>query len=364
MRLSRKALYLGGAALFVQSLSMVVAAQQGAQQAALSPAPPAGIGRDGQGRLLPFGVPAYFTPETPLGTGPYKAIMATDPSLPEHVIYHPVNMPAAAGRLPIVVWANGSCMHAGNRSRGFLTEIASHGVLVVSAGRMGHIALEVGAQENPFVSRPGGPPAPPPAPPVENDPTEPLRSTRSTVEHMRQAVDWAIAQNSRQGSPFFNRLDVAQIGAGGQSCGGGLTTTFAADPRLKTIGIFHSGTRLESSQGRAVTAEQAAASRTRLDAIHTPTIIITGDEFLDTAYQGGKDTFNYLSKVPAFHAWQDGLGHVGTYGLPNGGSLGRIAAAWYSWQLRGDREAGRMFSGPNCTLCREATWHVQRKKIN
>ena len=358
----RSALHLCGVVLLAQVLGTALAAQQGAQPAPLSPAPPTGVGRDGQGRLLPYGVPAYFTPDTPLGTGPYKAIMATDPGLPEHVLYYPKDL-AAAGRMPIVVWANGSCMHAGNRSRGFLTEIASHGMLVISAGRMGHVALEVGAQENPFVARPGGPPAPPPAAPVENDPTEPLRSTRSTVEHMRQAIDWAITQNSRPGSPFFNRLDVAQIGAGGQSCGGGLTTTLAADSRLKAIGIFHSGTRLESAPGREVSAQQAAEGRKRLDAIHAPTMIITGDEALDVAYSGGQDTFKYL-RGPVFHAWQENLGHVGTYGLPNGGSLGRIASAWYAWQLKRDRVAGRMFTGANCTLCREPTWHVQKKGID
>jgi dienelactone hydrolase len=358
----KKALSVGAAIVLAQSLHMAIEAQQGARPAPLSPAPPTGVGKDAQGRLLPYGVPAYFTPDTPLGTGPFKAIMATDPSLPEHVLYYPKDL-AAAGRMPIVVWANGSCMHAGNRSRGFLTEIASHGFLVISAGRMGHVALEVGAQENPFVTRPGGPPAPPPAPPVENDPTEPLRSTRSTVDHMRQAIDWAIAQNTRQGSPFFNRLDVAQIGAGGQSCGGGLTTTLAADPRLKTIGIFFSGTRLVSTPGREVSSAQAAEGRKRLDGIHTPTIIITGDEVLDIAYSGGHDTFGHL-EVPVFHAWQENLGHVGTYGLPNGGSLGRIASAWYAWQLRADRDAARMFVGPDCTLCREPTWHVQKKNVD
>ena len=340
----------------------VVQARQAASPAPLSPAPMTGVGKDAQGRFLPYGVPAYFTPDTPLGSGPHKAIMATDATLPEHVLYYPKDVPAA-GRLPILVWANGSCMHAGNRSRGFLTEIASHGLLVISAGRMGHVGLEVGAQENPFVARPGGPPAPPAAPPVPNDPTEPLRSTRSTVDHLRQAMDWAIAENSRAGSPFFNRLNVTQIGAGGQSCGGGLVTTLAADPRLKTIGIFHSGTRLTAAPGRTMTAEQTAEAQKRLDAFHTPTLIITGDEVLDVAYPGGHDTFKYL-KVPVFHAWQENLGHVGTYGLPNAGSLGRIASAWYAWQLRGDRTASRMFTGAGCTLCKEPTWHVQKKKID
>ena len=101
-----------------------------AAQAPLSPAPRLGLGKDVDGRPLPFGVPPYFTPDTPLGGGPHPAIMTTDPGLPEHVIYRPANL-AAAGRLPIVSWGNGACMHAGNRFREFLTEIASHGFLVI-----------------------------------------------------------------------------------------------------------------------------------------------------------------------------------------------------------------------------------------
>ena len=331
--------------------------------AALSPAPELAIGKDAEGRPLPFGVPPYFSPDTALGSGPYKAIMATDPSLPEHVFYHPQNIDAASP-LPIVVWGNGGCLHAGNRFRGFLTELASHGLLVISAGRMGHVALEVGPQENPFVPRPGGPPRPDPAPPVENDPTAPWRSLDSTVEHMREAIDWAIAENTRQGSAFYGKLDTAAIGAGGQSCGGGLTTRLAGDARLKAIGIFNSGTRLRSRTGREVTEEEAARRRDSLDEVHTPTIILTGDESLDSAYGGGQDTFEYLDDVPVFYAWQEGLSHIGTYGAPNGGSIGRIASAWYKWHLRQDAEAGRMFTGEDCILCREPGWHVQKKNMD
>ena len=109
------------------------AAQTTAPPAPLSPAPVLAAGKDAQGRPLPFGVPPYFAPETPLGSGPYKAVMATDPTLPDHILYYPANV-AAAGKLPIIAWGNGACLHAGNRFRGFLTEIASHGFLVISAG--------------------------------------------------------------------------------------------------------------------------------------------------------------------------------------------------------------------------------------
>lgn len=355
----------GGIVVVVLTTPVAVGMWAQAQQTPvpLSPAPRLAIGTDAQGRPLPFGVPPYYSHDTPLGSGPYKAIMATDPSLPEHVLYHPQDL-RAGGRWPIVVWGNGGCLHAGNRYRGFLTEIASHGILVISAGRMGHQALEVAPQENPYVARPGGPPRPEPAPPIENDPTAPWRDMDSTVDHMRDAMDWAIAENGRQGSAFYGKLDVKAIGAGGSSCGGGLTTRLASDPRLTTIAILNSGSRLQSRFGREVTDEQAAQRREALDAIHTPTLIMTGDEYLDSAYWGGRDTFEYLSKVPVFYAWQEGLSHISTYGQDNGGQTGRIVSDWYTWQLRADQEAGRMFSGEGCILCREPGWHVQKKNMN
>jgi len=330
--------------------------------APLSPPPILGIGLDNEGRPIPFGVPPYHTPDTPLGSGPYKAIMETDSTLPEHVIYRPANL-GEVDSLGIVAWGNGGCVHAGNRFRSFLTELASHGFLVISAGSMGHVALEVGPQENPFVARPDGPPRPEPGPSIENDPTAPWRTTRSNVEHMREAIDWAIAQNGISESPFYGKIDVEAVGAGGQSCGGGLTTQLASDERLKAIGIFNAGTSLESRFSRARTEEQIDAGKALLDQVHSPTIILTGDEYLDIAYWGGNDTFDYLTDVPVFHAWQEGLGHIGTYGAPNGGSIGRIASDWYSWQLLGDEQAAAMFLGDACILCQEPGWHVQKKNM-
>jgi len=354
-----------GALIIALSTFVAVASMAQSRQmpAPLSPPPTLETGQDEQGRPVPFGVAPYLSPDTPQGSGSYPAVMATDPGLPENVFYYPANLDAA-GELAIVVWGNGGCLHAGNRFRIFLTELASHGMLVISAGTMGHVSLEVGPQENPFVVYPGGPPRPERAAPRENDPTAPWRSTRSNVDHMRDAIDWAIAQNNNSESPFYGKLDTNAVGAGGQSCGGGLTTRLAGDERLKAIGIFNSGTRLQSTLSREVTEEQAATGRERLDTVHTPTIVLTGDERLDSAYSGGHDTFNYLRDVPVFHAWQEELTHIGTYGAVNGGSIGRIASDWYKWQLKGDGQAARMFVGDDCLLCQDGSWHVQKKNMD
>jgi hypothetical protein len=125
--------------------------------------------------------------------------------------------------------------------------------------------------------------------------------------------------------------------------------------------MFNSGTRLSAAGGG--NAPDPAASKKLLDGIHTPILYVTGDSERDIAFVGAQDSFSYLTKVPAFWAWQEQLQHIGTYGAPGGGSLGRIAVAWFAWQLKGDKQAARMFEGPDCTLCKEPTWHVSRKKI-
>ena len=67
----------------------------------------------------------------PLGSGPYKAIMATETGLSAHVAYYPADLAQLGSKkMPVVIWGNGSCLYAGNRYRQFLTEIASHGYLV------------------------------------------------------------------------------------------------------------------------------------------------------------------------------------------------------------------------------------------
>jgi hypothetical protein len=331
----------------------------------LSPAPVLGTEKDAQGRPLPFGRPRYYPPETPLGSGPYKAVMATEPALPEHVLYYPANL-APAGRLPVVVWGNGGCIHAGNRFRGFLTEIASHGFLVISAGQMGATELEVGAQENPVVVPPGQTPPPPaPATPIPNDPTARWRAMRSTADHLKQAITWAVAENGRAGSRFAGRLEVDRMAAAGQSCGGGLARDAAADPHIKTVIFLGSAsTRLTPAPGTANAEEFTRNAKARTDAMHGPLLYITGDELHDGGYPVAFEVTKYITKTPVFHAWQEGLHHIGSYRAVNGGHLGRITSDWLRWQLRDDARAGAMFAGPSCTLCKEPGWHVEKKGMN
>src|SRR6185437_13526410 len=64
---------------------------------------------------------------------------------------------------------------------------------------------------------------------------------QATAADLRAAIDWADKENSRSGSPLSGKIDTRQVAVMGQSCGGFLSLTLGADPRVGTIGVFNSG---------------------------------------------------------------------------------------------------------------------------
>jgi dienelactone hydrolase len=309
---------------------------------------------DRRGKPLPFGVQPYFKPDVPLGSGPYKAIMAQDDGLPEQVAYYPADLTRLGSKkLPIVVWGNGACINAGNRFRQFLTEIASHGYLVVSGGSMADKEFEVGPQENP-APRPPGTTAGQRGTPPPQDPANP--PGRVTLPIMKHAIDWALEQNVNAASRFHGKLDASHIVVMGQSCGGGLAVQLAAeDARVSGLGVWNSGAGLGSG---------TANTSIPLERIRGPVLIVTGAEPLDIAFGSGKSTFERLNLVPVFYGWRENMLHIGTYGAANGGELGQIAWQWLEWTTRGDQGAAKVFVGPNCSLCKDPSWHISRKQVD
>ena len=310
---------------------------------------------DSRGLPLPFGVQPYFKPDVPLGSGPHKAVMAEEPGLSAHVAYYPADLAALGTRkMPVVVWGNGSCLYAGNRYRQFLTEIASHGYLVISGGPLGAVEQEVGPQSNPVARGQGAADARPPQANASNVQGAPQQ--RVTVPLMKEAVDWAVKQNGDAASKFRNKLDLNWIVVMGHSCGGGLAVQLAAeDTRVNGLGIWYSGAGLAGARGNDATS---------LQKIKGPILLITGDEKNDIAYGSGKSTFEAISHTPIFYGWQTDLQHIGTFGAKNAGDNGAIAWNWLEWVTRNNSESGRMFKGSACTLCKDASWHIQKKRID
>jgi dienelactone hydrolase len=310
---------------------------------------------DSRGLPLPFGVQPYFKPDVPLGSGPYKAIMAVESGLSAHIAYYPADLSQfGAKKLPVLIWGNGSCLYAGNRYRQFLTEIASHGYIAISGGPMGAVEQEVGPQSNPVTRQQGAADARPPQANAANAAGAPQQ--RVTVPLLKEAIDWAIKQNGDSASRFHNKLDLNWIVVMGHSCGGGLAVQLATeDSRVNGLGIWFSGAGLAGARGNDASS---------LQKIKGPILLITGDEKQDIAYGNGKSTFEAIVHTPIFYGWQTDLQHIGTFGAKNGGDMGQIAWSWLEWTTRNDQNAARMFKTANCTLCKDPTWRIQKKRVD
>jgi dienelactone hydrolase len=298
--------------------------------------------------------PKYMPANTPLGSGPYKAIMATEPGAEDFVAYYPANLAAlGAKKLPVVVWGNGSCTYRGNKFRHFLTDIASYGYFALGGGPMGPAddgrseTITIGSN-NPL-RNPLAPPTPPATPATPPDPN----AKSVTVAQLSKGIDWAIAENKRQGSKFFGKLDTANIAVMGQSCGAGLASNFGNDPRVKTVGLWSGGA------GNLPVAEIRAK-------LVKPVLIISGDARYDVAYYGSLNMIEALkgTRTPAFYAFRVNMTHLGTYRQTDGGELSPIARGWLDWQLKGDQNAAKMFKGVDCTVCKQLGWHAQTNNLN
>lgn len=280
-------------------------------------------------------------PDTP-GSGPYPAVMEVDPALPDHVAYRPADMSRVGqGKLGLFVWGNGACADDGASSRLHLSEIASHGYLVIAPGKW---RSGPNAKDGPAPSRapvPGGGLSPPP----------------TTAANLTEALDWALAEGRRPSSRFAGLIDEGAVAVGGYSCGGVQALEVAGDPRLRTVVVQNSGIFPAGQSIPGMRLEKSA-----LEALHTPVIYVMGGS-TDIAYANGTDDFARIGHVPAVLVNLP-VGHTGTYFEPNGGKAARIVVDWLEWQLRGDAEAAKSFLGQDCKLCGDPEIEIEVKNLD
>jgi hypothetical protein len=315
-------------------------------------------------------LPPVLPAATPLGTGPFKAIMEVDPTLAKHTVYRPNDMSAVGSAgLPIMAWGNGACAADGNSFRLFLTEIASHGYLIIANGPIGPDRAQFPPTMPPNrgaapagARGPGAPEGGAPQPRAAAKPAAPPKITSTpptTTAQLIEAIDWAIAENSRQGSRYYRKLDTAKIAVAGMSCGGVQAIEASVDPRIKTTIVANSGLMTVpttmSGSGKPVPKES-------LNLMHAPVLYMSGDES-DIAYANANDDFEKINHIPVFRAFEKGIGHGGTYHDPDGGAFGKVTLAWLDWQLKGSKEAAKMFQGNQCSLCADPQWVTRKKKI-
>ncbi len=284
-------------------------------------------------------------PDTP-GTGAFPAIKMTDPGLPGQVIYRPENLEGMGNtKLGIYAFGNGGCTDDAASSRLHLLEVASHGYLAIAPGRIysGPGAVERTAPSSKEAVQ------------AKRDPGILKPATRA--EQLKEAIDWALAENARVGSPYYGKIDPDAVAVSGFSCGGLQALLNAADPRVGTAIIMNSGI-IKDGVTRMTGME---ATHELLKDLHFPTLYILGGP-TDIAYKNGMNDFELINHVPVAVANID-KGHGGTYWEPNGGKAATVVVDWLNWVLRRDDQAGAAFLGSDCGLCKDSDWSFKKKGI-
>lgn len=172
-------------------------------------------------------------------------------------------------------------------------------------------------------------------------------------KEISEGLDWMIAENARDGSMFFGKLDITKIAAMGHSRGSIATFAVAADPRLTTTIHLSGGTNPEIAQGHET-----------LPNLKNPAAFLCGEPGGDGLISGDVASewclydFEHAT-VPVFLTQITGASHINAPGLTTG-----ACAGWLRWRLMGDTTMKSMFAGSDCSLCKRRNWVVKQRDLD
>jgi len=232
-------------------------------------------------------------------------------------IFRPADL-GGAEKYPIFVWGEGGCSQNGLSNQAAMAEIASWGYFVVADGTPNGTGACTGGQ-----------------------------SGAAFLDY----ITWAIAENGKSCSAYYQSLETTKIAADGFSCGGLMAENVSGDPRFAAIGITSSGLM--------------GVNSTLYDRIHTPFKIMNGGSS-DIAYENGLRDYQEISSrnKPIVYFSKTSAGHGGDLGQGRG-DFNRVNLAWLNWQLKGDMGAtGKAFlHGSTCQFCTDAGWDYMSANI-
>jgi hypothetical protein len=251
--------------------------------------------------------------------GPFKA-MTLENAGPNmgYTIYYPDSLAPNGAKNPIVAWMSGGGTNP--TLYPLLPLLATHGFVVVASNTVPGI----GDEEN-------------------------------LGKEMLAGIDWAIAENGRDGSPFAGKLDVTKIAATGYSMGSLATFTIASDPRLSTT-VHISGGNMAPERINNLRAP--AAFFCGIPGDDTCNILSNDCDIAaancDTDFNGAKTSVFYGNFAG---------GHLGILTAPLQGQIQTEVVAWLRWQLLGDGEIKGRFVGEQCGVCKDSNWKVKQKNL-
>jgi hypothetical protein len=146
---------------------------------------------------------------------------------------------------------------------------------------------------------------------------------------MKAAMDWLVAENARATSPYYQKLDLAKIGAGGHSQGSITTFAVASDTRITTT-IHVSGGSFDGN-GHVN--------------LRRPTAYMCGGA--DTlALPNCERDYANTNNVPVFYTVMANVSHIqaAREALP-------AMTAWLRWHLAGETFRRDNFLSTNCAFC-------------
>ena len=257
------------------------------------------------------------------GSGPYKAVMTDDESLPGFTIYRPGDIQSASkveGALPVVLFGNGGCYRSSQPYAKFLTEIASHGYVLMAVGewRIGHDPDEAKVWEL--------------------DDEKSTLKTNDAKSLVNTALNWLEKENQRAGSEFYQTVNTHNVAAMGYSCGGiqALIMGTLGDKRIKTVVGMNTGAFIDGGPLNGM------ITKDDLQKLTTPIIYMLGGE-KDDAAPNGRDDFKRINHVPVVLATYPSVGHTATYQDHQGGAFGQMARTWLDYQLKGKKQYENLF---------------------
>jgi len=258
------------------------------------------------------------------GTGPHKVTVETNAAagISEGTIFRPTDL-GGTEKYPIFVWGEGGCSKDGLSNATAMAEIASHGYFVIADGT------------------PNG----------TGNRTQDRTMLPAMAAPLIAYVDWAIAENGKPCSAYYQSLDTTKISANGFSCGGLMSQAMVLDPRITTWGVNSSG--------------MAGAGADYYAMIHTPVLFVEGGTG-DIAYDGGGEGYAAISKLNVPVLWfSKDLGHGGDLFSAHGGDFTKIDLAWLNWWLKGDESAtGKgLLVGAACPYCSGGAWEYKSMNV-
>jgi hypothetical protein len=221
--------------------------------------------------------------------GPYPTTLDAEADGGAGYLVYPTELGADGVKHPIFVWGTGSGS-VPSQYEMHLKRLASHGFVVYSAD-----------------------------------------TSSVTGALLRAGIDYLFAENERDGSPLYQKLDLTKVGVGGHSLGSLSTYDIADDERITTT-IHVDGGQFDGMGGPR---------------LKKPALFICGEDSWGTPncnndYEG--------SAVPIFYTRIEGL--IGAEGHIMAADAGlEIWLAWMRWQLGAEEERRKDFLDPMCTYC-------------